>query len=174
MRDGRRVPDGLADGPDQAAGEVDPERVVLAQVMLPTDANAQANVHGGTLMKLADTAGAIAAMRHARRRVVTVSMDSMTFEYPVSVGDLVVIGAEVTWVGRSSVEVEVSIEAEEVVSGTRRRTSRAYFVYVALDQDNRPSEVPRLEPRTAAERARFEQAEERRRSRLALRPRAQP
>ena len=140
--------------------------------MLPTDANVHGNVHGGTLMKLADTAGAIAAIRHARRRVVTAMMDSMTFEYPVSVGDLVLIGAAVTWVGRSSIEVEVSVDTEEVVSGARCRTSRAFFVYVALDEDGRPCEVPPLQPRTDADRARFAQAEERRRFRLAQRPRA--
>jgi acyl-CoA hydrolase len=145
------------------------EHLVLAQVMLPTDANAQGDVHGGTLMKLADTAGAIMAIRHARRRVVTAMMDSMTFEVPVSVGDLVLIDAELTWVGRSSIEVEVSIDAEDVVSGARRRTSSAYFVYVALDADGRPCPVPALEPRTDRERARHAEAEERRRFRLAQR-----
>ena len=166
---GGSTADGVANGP--ASNTPATERVVLAQVMLPTDANAQGNVHGGTLMKLADTAGAIAAIRHARRRVVTVMMDSMTFEYPVSVGDLVLIDAALTWVGRSSIEVEVSIDAEDVVRGARSRTSRAFFVYVALDDDGRPCEVPRLEPRSDAERTRFEQAEERRRFRLAHRAR---
>jgi acyl-CoA hydrolase len=144
-------------------------RVVLAQVMLPTDANAQGNVHGGTLMKLADTAGAIAAMRHAHRRLVTVMMDSMTFEYPVSVGDLVLLESRVTWVGRTSIEVEVSIDAEDVVRGDRRRTSTAYFVYVGLDEHDRPSPVPPFEPRTDEERARFAQAQARRQFRLAQR-----
>ncbi|MBA2450254.1 MAG: acyl-CoA thioesterase [Chloroflexi bacterium] len=149
----------------------DVERIVLAQVMLPTDANGQGNVHGGTLMKLADTAGAIAAMRHAGRRVVTAMMDSMTFQYPVSVGDLVVLDARVSWVGRTSLEVEVSIDAEEIVSGVRHRTSTAFFVYVALDDAGTPGPVPPLEPRTTDERARFAAAEERRRFRLAQRQR---
>ena len=158
------------------ASDRDPEarRVVLAQVMLPTDANTQGNVHGGTLMKLADTAGGIAATRHARRRVVTVVMDSMTFEYSVSVGDLVVIQAEVTWVGRTSIEVEVSIIAEDVVTGARRRTSTAFFVYVALDERARPCPAPPRELRHEEDRARFEQAEERRRFRLSQRQRATP
>jgi uncharacterized protein (TIGR00369 family) len=146
-------------------------RIVLAQVMLPTDANPQGNVHGGTLMKLADTAGAIAAIRHAGRRVVTAMMDSMTFQYAVSVGDLVLLDARVTWVGRSSVEVEVSIDAEDVVTGVRQRTSTAFFVYVALDEEGRPTPVPALEPRTDEERARFAAAEERRRFRLTQRQR---
>ncbi len=143
--------------------------IVLAQVMLPADANAQGDVHGGTLMKLADTAGAIAAVRHARRRVVTAIADSMTFEYPVKVGDLVLLDAEVSWVGRTSIEVQVSIAAERVVTGERRRTSLAYFVYVALGDDGSPHPIPPLELRTDADRARFAQAEERRRFRLAQR-----
>lgn len=143
--------------------------IVLAQMMLPADANSQGDVHGGTLMKLADTAGGIAAVRHARRRVVTVMADSMSFEYAVKVGDLVLLDAEVTWAGRTSMEVEVSIEAEQIVTGERRRTSLAYFVYVALGADGRPVEVPPFEPQTEAERVRFAQAEERRRFRLAQR-----
>ena len=143
--------------------------VILAQVMLPADANPSGDVHGGTLMKLADTAGGIAATRHAKRRVVTAIADSMTFEHPVKVGDLVLIDAQVSWVGRTSLEVEVSIFAEKVVTGERRRTSLAYFVFVALGPDGRPHEIPPLELRTDAERARFERAEERRRFRLAQR-----
>ena len=143
--------------------------VVLAQVMLPADANPSGDVHGGTLMKLADTAGGIAAVRHARRRVVTAIADSMTFEHPVKVGDLVLVDAEVSWVGRTSLEVEVAVYAEKVLTGERRRTSLAYFVFVALGDDGRPHELPPLELRTEAERVRFERAEDRRRFRLAQR-----
>jgi uncharacterized protein (TIGR00369 family) len=164
------VTDQTASAPSPVDSE--PGRIVLAQVMLPTDANAQGNVHGGTLMKLADTAGAIAAMRHAGRRVVTAMMDSMTFQYPVSVGDLVLLDARVTWVGRTSVEVEVSIDAEDVVTGVRHRTSTAFFVYVTLGELGDPSPVPPLELRTEEERARFAEAEERRRFRLAQRRRS--
>lgn len=120
-------------------------------------------------MKLADTAGGIAAARHAHSRVVTAIADSMTFEYPVKVGDLVLLDAEVSWVGRTSIEVEVSMYAEKVHSGERRRTSLAYFVYVALGEDGRPKPVPPLDLQTDAERERFARAEERRRFRLAQR-----
>ena len=143
--------------------------IVLAQVMLPADANPSGDVHGGTLMKLADTAGGIAASRHARRRVVTAIADSMTFEAPVKVGDLVLLDALVTWVGRTSIEVQVSIHAEKVVTGERRRASQSYFVYVALGPDGRPHEVAPLELRTDAERDRFARAEERPQFRLAQR-----
>lgn len=144
-------------------------RVVLAQVMLPADANPSGDVHGGTLMKLADTAGGIAAARHAKRRVVTAIADSMTFEVPVKVGDLVLLEALVTWVGRTSIEVEVAIYAEKVVTGERKRASLSYFVYVALAPDGRPHEVSPLELRTDAERERFARAEHRRAFRLAQR-----
>jgi uncharacterized protein (TIGR00369 family) len=144
-------------------------RIVLAQVMLPADANPSGDVHGGTLMKLADTAGGIAAARHARRRVVTAIADSMTFEAPVKVGDLVLLDALVTWVGRTSIEVQVTIHAEKVVTGERRQASQSYFVYVSLGPEGRPHEVSPLELRTDAERERFARAEERRRFRLAQR-----
>ena len=160
----------MSDQPsDQEATSQAQRHVVLAQVMLPADANASGDVHGGTLMKLADTAGGIAAVRHAKRRVVTAIADSMTFEYPVKVGDLVLLDAEVTWVGRTSIEVEVSIAAERVVTGERRRTSLAYFVYVALGDDGHPYPVPALELRSDADRQRYAKAEERRRFRLAQR-----
>jgi uncharacterized protein (TIGR00369 family) len=160
----------MTDGPTAQLQPAQSHRpIVLAQVMLPADANATGDVHGGTLMKLADTAGGIAAMRHARRRVVTAVADSMTFEYPVKVGDLVLLEAEVTWVGRTSIEVEIAIAAEDIVTGQRRRTSLAYFVYVALGEDGHPTEVPSLVLLTDAERTRFARAEERRRFRLAQR-----
>ncbi len=141
----------------------------LAQVMMPSDANSQGNVHGGTIMKLVDTAGGIAAIRHARHRVVTVIMDSMTFLEPVYVGDLVTIHARLTWTGRSSMEAEVRVEAENVASGVVTHTSTAYLVYVALDDNGKPCPVPRLDLTTEEERARWQQAEARRDYRLAAR-----
>jgi uncharacterized protein (TIGR00369 family) len=144
-------------------------QLILAQVMLPQDANPHGNVHGGTLMKLADTAGGICATRHARRSMVTVAMDSMTFEQPVHVGNLVTLRACVTWTGRTSVETQVIIDAENVLTGDVRRISTAYFVYVAIDENSRPTPVAPLEPRTAAARRRWSEAEQRRAVRLARR-----
>jgi acyl-CoA hydrolase len=143
--------------------------VTLAQVMLPGDANPTGNVHGGSLMKLADTAGGVASMRHAGRRVVTVVMDSMTFELPAYVGDLVTVRARVTWVGHTSLESEVSLDAEDVRRGVRRRLSTAFFVYVALDDDGHPSSVPPLALSGAESVAAWAQAERRRELRLARR-----
>ena len=148
---------------DASAGA---NELTLAQVMLPEDANPRGNVHGGTLMKLADTAGGVCATRHTRQRVVTVVMDSMTFEEPVYVGDLVVVHAEVTWTGHTSVETEVSIEAEDALTGERRHISRAFFVYVAIDEDGRPTPVRPLEVTTPDQRRRWHEAEQRRARRL--------
>jgi acyl-CoA hydrolase len=142
------------------------DELTLAQVMLPEDANPRGNVHGGTLMKLADTAGGVCATRHARRPVVTVVLDSMTFEEPVYVGNLVVLSASVTWTGRTSIETEVSIDAEDVLSGEVRHISTAYLVYVATDGHGRPTPVRPLEITTADQRRRWQEAEQRRANRL--------
>jgi acyl-CoA hydrolase len=140
--------------------------LTLAQVMLPEDANPFGNVHGGTLMKLADTAGGTCATRHARRPMVTVVMDSMTFEQPVYVGNLVVLHACVTWTGRTSLETEVTINAEDVLTGEVRRISTAYFVYVAIDERGQPTPVRPLETRSDEQRAQWQAAERRRALRL--------
>jgi uncharacterized protein (TIGR00369 family) len=142
------------------------DELTLAQVMLPEDANPRGNVHGGTLMKLADTAGGVCATRHTRKRVVTIVMDSMTFEEPVYVGNLVVVHAQVTWTGRTSIETEVSITAEDTLSGKVRQISSAYFVYVALDDTGHPTPVEPLQVTTPEQRRRWEAAEARRSRRM--------
>lgn len=141
--------------------------VMLAQLMLPEDANPSGDVHGGVVMKLVDTAAGLAAIRHTRSRTVTVAVDSMTFEAPVHIGDLLHLCARLTWTGRTSMEIEVIVEAEHVLTGDRRRTSTAYLVYVALDADGKPRPVPPLTPVTDEDRARWAAAERRRAVRLA-------
>ncbi|HEX3246617.1 MAG TPA: acyl-CoA thioesterase [Chloroflexota bacterium] len=153
-----------------ATRHVSETRVQLAQLMQPTDANVTGNVHGGTLMKLADTAGAIVAVRHAGGRVVTVVMDTMTFLEPVYVGDLLLLDAHMTWVGRTSMETEVLIDAEDLRTGERRRVSTAFLVFVGIGDDGQPIHVPPLELQTDDERREFAEAAERRASRLANRP----
>jgi uncharacterized protein (TIGR00369 family) len=149
-----------------AAAGGNPAELTLAQVMLPEDANPRGNVHGGTLMKLADTAGGVCATRHTRKRVVTVVMDSMTFEEPVYVGDLVVVHATVTWTGRTSIETEVNIRAENALTGEVRQISTAYFVYVAIDENGRPTPVEPLRVETPDQRRSWQAAEERRARRM--------
>ncbi len=141
-------------------------RVTLTQLKGPSDANNLGNVHGGVLMKLADEAGGMAAIRYARRPAVTVAVDSMAFHSPVQVGDLVTVRAEVTWVGRTSLEARVLIEAENVLTGHVIHTNTAYFVYVALGTDGRPTAVPPLICETSEEKDRHERARARQAYRL--------
>lgn len=118
--------------------------VTIAQLMQPEHANNLGNVHGGWIMKLVDEVGALACMRHSRHRVVTVAIDQMTFRQPIRIGDLVTLDAEVTYVGNTSMEVEVLVSAENPITGECTHTNRAYLVYVALDENHNPVSVPRL------------------------------
>ena len=136
-------------------------RVVLTQVMGPTDANILGNVHGGVIMKVCDEAGAMAAIKHARHPTVTVTVDSMSFHSPVHIGNLMTVTAEVVWTGRTSMETRVVVTAENVISGEVIHTNTAYFVYVALDENGRPTQVPQLLCETDEEKARFERAAKR-------------
>ncbi len=140
-------------------------RVVLNMLMNPEHANALGNVHGGVIMKLVDEAGGLAAMRHSRSPVVTVAIDSMTFEEPIFVGNLVTLTAELTYTGRTSMEVCVRVEAEDPLTGSRVHTNTAHLVYVAIDRQGRPRPVPPLLVETPEERLRFQQAQERQRVR---------
>lgn len=140
--------------------------VTLIQQMEVPDVNVLGNVHGGVIMKLVDTAAGIAAMKHCRGPVVTVAMDEMSFLEPVYVGDVVTIRAAVNDVGRTSLEIGVRVEAENVTTGRRTHTSSAYLVFVALDDESRPRPVPPIVPETAEERRRQHEAKLRREARL--------
>lgn len=140
--------------------------ITLSQVMNVNDANILGNVHGGILMKLADEAGGFAAARHSSRPVVTITVDSMTFHSPVNIGDLVQVSAAVTWTGRTSIETRVTIIAEDVIKGTRTNTNTAFFVYVALDEEGRPTPVPPLICETEDEIRRYEEGAQRQARRL--------
>jgi uncharacterized protein (TIGR00369 family) len=149
------------------AKRVPESRIILNQLMLPQHANPMGTVHGGVIMKLADETGGLCAMRHSQRPVVTVAIDSMTFHSPVQVGDLVSLKAGLNWVGRSSMEVEVRVIAENPLTGHTIDTHSAYFVYVALGDDGRPVEVPQLILETEGERQRWSEGEARQQRRLA-------
>ena len=141
-------------------------RVTLSQLMHPEHVNLLGSVHGGWSMKLADEAGALACMRHAQKKVVTVAIDSMTFREPIRIGDLIILNAEVSYAGRTSMEAEVQVQAENPITGERTHTNTAYLVYVALDDYGKPSPVPPLKAETADEQRRMEQAKERQKRRL--------
>ena len=136
-------------------------RVILAQLMQPVHANNHGNVHGGEIMRLMDEAGALACMRHAGHRVVTVAVDRMTFRQPIHLGDLVTFTAEVSYVGRTSMEAEVLVSAENPVTGECVYTNTAYLVYVALDQDDKPVAVPPLIPVDDDQRQRMVEGKQR-------------
>jgi len=142
-------------------------RITLSQLMQPEHANHHGNVHGGWIMKLVDEAGALACMRHAQRRVVTVAIDRMTFKQPIQIGDLIILNAEVTYTGRTSLEAEVQVTAENPITGEQVHTNTAYLVYVALDENSNAAEVPALHPETPQEEERMAEAKERQMQRLA-------
>ncbi len=133
----------------------------LSALMGPQDSNSFGNVHGGVIMKMVDEAGALVAMRHANRPVVTVAVDSMTFMEPIRIAHLVMCKAELTYVGRTSMEVRVQVITENPMLGDPKLTNTAYLVYVALDDTGRPSVVPELNYTTDEQRARSEQAQQR-------------
>ena len=153
--------------PELAGKPVSASRVSIAQVMQPDQANNLGNVHGGWIMKLVDEAGALTCMRHAQRRVVTVAIDSMVFRKPIKIGDLVMLTAEVTYVGRTSLEAEVLVSAENPITGERIETNTAYLVYVALDDDGKPARVPPIMAENDAERRKLEEGRARQARRLA-------
>jgi acyl-CoA hydrolase len=133
------------------------------------DANTAGNVHGGTIMRLCDEVAGLAAIRHSGRKVVTAGVDRMTFTHPVYVGNLVTVRATVNAAWRSSMEVGVRVDSEDVRTGELTHTSSVYLTMVALDDDNHPAEVPPLEPETVEERRRAREAQLRRDLRLSER-----
>ena len=130
------------------------------------DANTAGNVHGGTIMRMCDEVAGIAAIRHSGGRVVTAAMDRMTFLHPVFVGMLVTVKATVNASWRTSMEVGVRVEAENVHTGQVTHTSTAYLTMVALTEDGAPAPVRQVEPQTDDEQRRFREAEHRRATRL--------
>ena len=141
--------------------------VTISYVMMPEDANPAGNVHGGIIMKHIDMTGGVAAMRHARCNVVTASIDSLIFHYPVFVGDLVTLRASLNLAARSSMEVGVRVETENLCTGEVRHTASAYLTFVALDRNGRPTPVAQLLLETEDDHRRNRQAMDRRAVRLA-------
>ncbi len=137
--------------------------------MQPADANFMGVIHGGIVMKLIDEAAGTCAYRFARTRVVTAAIDRIDFHYPVHIGNLVTLKATVNHAGRTSMEVGVRVEAEDLDSGRVTHTNSAYLVFVALDEDGHPTPVSRLVPETDEERRRWAEAEARRDARQRLR-----
>jgi len=140
----------------------------LSEMALPIYANPVGNLLGGRVMHLVDIAGALAAMRHSRMTVVTASVDSMTFLYPVHIGQQIILKACVNRVFHTSMEVGVKVLVENLRSGDIRHTSSAYLTFVAIDDNGARLQVPQVIPETPDEVRRWLKAEERRKYRLEL------
>lgn len=134
--------------------------------MIPADANSIGNVHGGTIMKMVDSVAGIVASRHARSVVVTASIDRLDFIAPGYVGELIILKANLNYVGRSSMEVGVRVEAENLVTGECRYVASAYLTVVAIDRNRKPKAVPPLIIETSEDRRRFEEGKKRKQERL--------
>lgn len=143
-----------------------------SEFALPNDANTLGNVLGGKVMHLVDLAAALAAVRHSRCAVVTASVDHMNFLHQIHIGQLIILRSSVNRVFRTSMEVGVRVEVENLVSGEIRHTSSAYLTFVAIDKTGSRVAVPQVIPETEDEKRRYEEAGERRTYRLAMREKA--
>jgi acyl-CoA hydrolase len=139
---------------------------VMSELMMPQHANIMGNVFGGVLLSLVDRAAAVAAIRHARRPCVTVSVDKVNFREPIRVGELVTALARVNFTGHSSMEIGVKVIAENVLTGEQRHTNSCYLTYVALDDNGHPTQVPPVVPETPDEKRRYDRAAKRRATRV--------
>src|SRR5213078_332297 len=141
--------------PPAGAKTVAASKTVMSRTMLPSDANPYGNVHGGEVMKLIDAVAGAAATRHARARVVTARIDELSFLAPVYVGHLVTAKASVNHVGRTSMEVGVRVESEDLLTGVTAHVSSAYLVFVSTDEHGRPIPLPPVTAETDEERRRM-------------------
>ena len=151
---------------DMAPRPASLSKTQICTAMEISHANNDGNVHGGTIMRMVDGAAGIAAMRHSRRRVVTASMDDMSFLAPVYIGDLVTVRAMVNDAARTSMEVGVRVDVENIATGEWRRVASAHLVFVALDAEGKPTPVPPVLAETENEHRRQAQAKVRREQRL--------
>ena len=142
---------------------------VMTELMMPHHANVLGNVFGGVVLSLVDRAAAVAAIRHAGRHCVTVSVDKVDFKEPIRIGELITAYARVNYTGRTSMEVGVKIVAENMLTGNKRHTNSCYVTFVALDEMGRPTEIPALVPQTADEKRRWQRASMRRVERVSER-----
>ena len=144
---------------------MDPRRLEMTVLMTPDMANFSGKVHGGALLNLLDRVAFSCASRYSGHYAVTLSVDQVTFKEPINVGELVTFRASINHAGRTSMEVGVRVEAENIRAGTIRHTNSCYFTMVAVDEEGRPAEVPALVPETSVDERRNRAAELRRKLR---------
>ncbi len=155
----------MPDSTERPARTVRESQLETSSLMMPADENVRGHVFGGAVLAMMDKAAAVCAMRHARASCVTVSVDRVDFREPIRVGDLVILKASINYVGRSSMEIGIRVEAENMLTGERRHTNSCYITYVALDRDSKPMEAPALICETPVEKRRNAAGAERRRRR---------
>ncbi len=149
-------------------------KVTMTELVLPNDTNTLHNLMGGRLMHWMDIASAICAQKHSNRIVVTASVDNISFQKPISLGDVVTLQAQITRAFNSSMEIFVKVKSEDVPGGTSEVTHSAFFTFVAVDQGGRPIDVPEVVPETEEEKELFAGALRRRQLRLVLAKRMKP
>jgi acyl-CoA hydrolase len=146
----------------------------MVQLVLPNDANTLGNVLGGMVLHWIDLAAAVVAHRHCRSEAVTASIDRVSFLAPIRVGQVAVILARMTYTGRTSMEIRVDVQSEDLLTGERRQTSTAYLTFVAIDKQGRPKPVPPLILESEDERREARAAEARRSERQGEEPTTPP
>ena len=144
---------------------MDPRHLEMTVLMTPDMANFSGKVHGGALLNLLDRGGFSCASRFSGRYAVTLSVDQVIFKEPINVGELVTFRASINHAGRTSMEVGIRVEAEDIRKGTRRHTNSCYFTMGAVDDASRPAEVPVLQVETETEQRRHRAATLRRKLR---------
>ena len=145
-------------------------RVEMTELVLPGDTNALGTIFGGKVMQWIDIAASVAGMRHSGGNVVTASIDALQFLTPIHLGEIVRLQAQVNYVGKTSMEIGVRVDAENPRTAARRYTTKAYLTFVAIDAEGKPRAIPPLVLESDEERRRAADAEARRQARLALRP----
>jgi uncharacterized protein (TIGR00369 family) len=141
---------------------------LVSELMMPHQVNNHGNVFGGVVLSMVDRAAGVAAMRHSGKPCVTVSIDRVDFKEPIFTGELVTCLARVNYVGRTSMEIGVKVEAENLLAGTKRHTNTCFLTFVAIDSHHRPVPVPPLSLETEADQKRFREGQRRREVRDSL------
>lgn len=135
--------------------------VVMTELVLPMQTNLLNNLLGGQLMHFMDIAGALSCKRHSGCEVVTVAVDKIEFTKPVKLGEIIMITSKLIWVGRTSMKVKITVRAENPKTHASTMTNTAYFTFVALDDDGKPTPIPPLLPETEEEKSDFAREQQR-------------
>ena len=141
--------------------KIQDSQVIMRHEAIPPDANSAGNVHGGTIMKLIDAAAGVVAKRHCRKNVVTARVDNLQFLSPVYIGNLITVKASLNYTGRTSMEIGVRVESEDLITGKITHTNSSYVTMVAIDEKGKPISVSQVIPETKEEKRRYSEGERR-------------